>query len=143
MLCKEVTNDALQCPFKSTKQPIGTGYASWAEDLLRFQTLQHMPMDFNLGGLDDGNGIDYTLKANKAVWHKKCRLKFNKKAFEGQNRRESCTAQQPSYHSLGTQSAHTHPPNTEPICFFCNEPAASACIMHRPTVLTQMCEELL
>ena len=126
VLCKEVTNDALQCPFKSTKQPIGSGYASLAEDLLQFQTLQHMPMDFNLDELDDGNGIEYTLKANKAVWHKKWRLKFNKKAFEEQNKRESCTVQQPSYPSLGTRSAHIHPPNTEPICFFCNEPAGSA-----------------
>ena len=31
-----------------------------------------------------------------------------------------------SYPSLGTRYAHIRPPNTEPICFFCSEPAELA-----------------
>lgn len=48
VLCQVVTDESLQCPLRSTKQPVGSGYASLAEDLLQFQTLQHMPMDINL-----------------------------------------------------------------------------------------------
>ena len=66
VLCQVVTDESLQCSFRSTKQPIDNGYASLAEDILRFHTLQHMPMDLNLERLDDVNGIEYTLKAHSA-----------------------------------------------------------------------------
>ena len=93
VLCQVVTHESLQCPLRSTKQPVDSGYASLAEDLLRFHTLQHMPMDLHLERLDDGNGIESTLKAHGAEWHKKCRLKFNKKAFDKQSRGELTTGQ--------------------------------------------------
>lgn len=51
------------------KQPVDSGYASLAEDLLRFHTLQHIPMDLNLERLDDGDDIESTLKAHRAEWH--------------------------------------------------------------------------
>ena len=86
VLCQAVTDESLQCPLRSTKQSVGSGYASLAEDLFRFQTLQHMPMDINLERLDDGDGRESTLKAHRAEWHKKCRLRFNKKAFDEQSR---------------------------------------------------------
>ena len=54
-----------------------------------------MPMDLDLDQLDDGNGIEATLQAHKSVWHKKCRLKFNKKSYDEQSWRESCMVQQP------------------------------------------------
>ena len=77
-----------------------------------------MPKDIKLERLDDGNGIESTLKAHRAEWHKKCRLQFNKQALDEQSRRELTTGQQ--------QSASTmHPQSTEPTCF-CNEPAGSA-----------------
>jgi hypothetical protein len=79
VLCQVVTDEHLQCPLRSTKQSSGSGYASLTEDL-RFQTLQHTPMDIDFERLDDGDGIESTLKAHKAEWHKKCRLRFNKKA---------------------------------------------------------------
>ncbi|KAK1876983.1 Lipoprotein-releasing system ATP-binding protein LolD [Dissostichus eleginoides] len=85
-----------------------------------------MPMDLNLERLDDGNGIEYTLKAHRAEWHKKCRLKFNEKAFNEQSPRELTTGQHQSTYTVHTRSAHSHPQSTEPTCFICNEPAGSA-----------------
>src|SRR5207244_4765802 len=123
ILCQVVTEDSLQCPFRSTKQPVGSGYQSLADDPLRFQALQHVPMNLNLERLDDGNGIASTLMANRAGWHKKCRLKYNKKAFEEQSRGELSAEQQQSSSAVKTRSVHSHPQYTEPICFFCNEPA--------------------
>ena len=102
----------MQCPLRSTKQSVGSGYASLEED--------------NLDRLDDGNGIEVTLKAHKAGWHKKCRLWFNKKAFDEQSRRELATEEQQSASTMQTRSAHSYPQSTELTCFFCNEPAGSA-----------------
>ena len=53
-----------------------------------------MPMDINLERLDDGTGIESTLTAHRAEWHKKCRLQFNNKAFIEQSRRELSIGQQ-------------------------------------------------
>ena len=114
VLCQIVTDESLQCPLRSTKQPVGSGYASLAEDLLRFQTVQHMPMDLNLLRLDDGDGIESTLKAHRAEWHKKCRLKFNQKVFNEQSRGELTTGQQRSTSIVHTRSAHSRPQSTEP-----------------------------
>ncbi len=127
ILCQVTTGEPLQCPLRSTKQSAGSGYASLTEDLLRFQTLHRMPMDINFERLDDGTGIESTLRAHRAEWHKKCRLQFNKKAFDEQSRRELATGQQfECASSMQTRSAHSHPQSTEPTCFFCNEPAGSA-----------------
>lgn len=85
-------------------------------------------MDINLNRLDDGDGIESTLKAHRAEWHKKCRLQFNKKAFDEQCWGESTTAteQQHNTSTMRTRSAHSQPQSTEPTCFFCNKPAGSA-----------------
>ncbi|KAG0717679.1 hypothetical protein GWK47_053917 [Chionoecetes opilio] len=88
-----------------------------------------MPMELNVNRLDDGDGVE-ALRTHSAQWHKKCRLKFNKKMFDQQSRAESASGQQSS---TGTPTVHTRsaaahrlPQSTEPICFFCNKPAGTA-----------------
>ena len=41
-----------------------------------------MPMGLNLNRLNDSDGVEATLRAHSAQWHKKCRLKVNKKMFD-------------------------------------------------------------
>ena len=77
MLCQEDTGVALQCPAKSSKAPIGSGYKSLAAHLIQFEALGHMSMDTDTERLDDGNGIKATMMMYHASWHKTCRLKFN------------------------------------------------------------------
>ena len=43
VLCQEVTREALQCPARSTKVPIGSGYISLARHLIEFRAHGHMP----------------------------------------------------------------------------------------------------
>lgn len=126
-MCQTDTpGESLQCPLRSTKGPIGSGYASLAEDLLRFQDLQHMPMNLQVERLDDGNGVEATLRAHSAQWHKKCHLKVNKKMFAQQSRTESSAERQISTSSaVHTRSAYKHPKFAEPTCFFCDQPAGS------------------
>ncbi|KAG0720472.1 hypothetical protein GWK47_048454 [Chionoecetes opilio] len=128
--CQAETDEPLQCPLRSTMKPSGSGYASLTEDLLQFKGLRHMPMEFNVNRLNDGDGVEATLRTHSAQWHKKCRLKFNKKMFDHQIRGESASGQQSS---TGTPTVHTRsaaahrlPQSTEPICFFCNKPAGTA-----------------
>ena len=89
ILCQAETDEPLQCPLRSTMKPSGSGYASLTEDHLQFKGLRHMPMELNVNRLDDGDGVEATLRTHSAQWHKKCRLKFNKKMFDQQSRAES------------------------------------------------------
>ena len=72
------------------------GMHLWLKTSFNFETLNHMPRNINLERLDDGDGIESTLKAHRAGWHKKCRLQFNKKAFYEQKQRELTEGQQQS-----------------------------------------------
>ena len=36
VLCQIATDESLQCPLRPTKQHVGSGYASFVEDLIRF-----------------------------------------------------------------------------------------------------------
>ena len=144
VLCQEVTDEPLQCPLRNTKkQSVGSGYVSLAEDLARFRTLQHMPMDLNLERLNDEDGIESTLRRHKAGWHKSCRLKFNKRAYDvlsqKLNRGLQSNKNMPLLytHNLRTdirsqQSLHAS---------FAISPQQLLRVytMHQPTTLMQMC----
>ena len=122
----EIPGESLQCPLRSTKKPIGSVCASLAEDLLQFQDLQHMPMNLQLERFDDGNGVEATLRTHSAGWHKKCRLRFNKKMFDQQRRAETSTKQHTSAsQAVNTRLAHRHSKTREPTCLFCDQPAGS------------------
>lgn len=121
-LCQTETCETLQCPARSTKRPIGSGYVSLAKDLLQFQDLGYMPNDLNLQRLDDGNGVEASLIAHNALWHKTCRLKYNQTMLQRHSRR-SAEEQQSGTPSVHTRSVHRQPKATEPLCFFCNNVA--------------------
>lgn len=106
VLCQAVTDEPLLCPLRNTKkQSVGSGYVSLAEDLVRFRALQHIPMDLNLERLDDGDGIESTLRRHNAGWHKTCRIKFIKRAYDVL-RQKLNTEQHENTSSVHTQSAH-------------------------------------
>ena len=77
VLCQKDNGDVLQCPAKSTKAPIGSGYKSLAEHLIKFHELGQMPVELDINRLLEGNGIEATLIAQHAKWHKSCCLKLN------------------------------------------------------------------
>ena len=84
VLCQSQTLDVLQCPAKSSKKP-DVGYVTMAENLRKFQELGHVPREIDLQRLDDEDGIETTLKAHSANWHKGCQLKFNHLALARQD----------------------------------------------------------
>ena len=122
VLCQSDNGDVLQCPAKSTKAPIGSGYTSLAEHLIKFHELGQMPVELDINRLDEGNGIEATLIAHRAKWHKSCRLKLNQtKLNRLQNKQE---AKKPSTSSaVQTRGKQSTRIITDCVCFFCDEPA--------------------
>ena len=76
-LCQEDSTEVLRCPAKSLCGT-GAGYSTIADLLRGFSAIGHLPKTLNLSRLDDGEGIEVTLKKHKARWHDSCRLGYNK-----------------------------------------------------------------
>ena len=77
-LCQEDKTEVLQCPAESRRDTQGVGYSTVADLLESFNTIGCLPNTLNLSRLDDGEGIEATLKQHKARWHGSCRLQYNK-----------------------------------------------------------------
>ena len=61
------TKAGLECPARSLKAPIGSGYKSLAEHLAQFQMHDCVPLDIDI---------------NSACWHKACQVKFSQTKLE-------------------------------------------------------------
>ena len=68
------TTAALECPAKSKRTVVGSGYKSLAKHLIPFQSFGYMPM---ARWIDDGDGFEVTMMRHQASRHKTCHLKFN------------------------------------------------------------------
>ena len=69
-LCQKVTNEVLQCPAESKRIDIGIGqgYSTLSVSIMRLK--HELPIPVDLECFDEGNGIEATLRENKAMWHK-------------------------------------------------------------------------
>ena len=137
VFCQENTKAALECPARSTKAPVGSGYKSLAEHLIQFQSLGHMPMNIYIERLDDGDSIEATMTRHQACWHKNCRLKFNQTKLNRLGKRfiPEKDEHEGSSKSLGvqTRSSHGMVDLKEATCFFCDEPDGSAGLRNAST----------
>lgn len=131
----------MQCPARSSKAPIGSGYTciytSLAQHLLQFKAHGCMAIDVDIERLDEGDGLEATMRRHRAGWHKTCRLKFNqtqldclvrrKEEEEIVQAREIETAQEEGANSsMRTRSSVERPDHKEELCFFCDQPGGTA-----------------
>ena len=68
VLYQSDNGDVLQCPAKSTKAAIGSGYKSLAEHLIKFHELGQMSVELDINRLDEGNGRE----ATRLIAHRAC-----------------------------------------------------------------------
>ena len=94
-----------------------------------------MPPDFDIKRLDDGDGIEATMMNQHACWYKACRVKCSQTKLEllerrlaGEKNKESLPMQTRSSHG-SVESVELN----EDRCFFCDEPAGSACLHNAST----------
>ena len=66
------TTTALECPAKSKRTVVGSGYKSLAKHLIQFQSLRYMPIAIDVRRIDDGDGFEVTMMRHQASWHKTC-----------------------------------------------------------------------
>ena len=81
VLCQKHTKENLRNPANfrgsNTKCNADTGYKILGANLNSFSKIGSLPMDIDIARLDDGSGIENTLRKNQAKWHKSCRNKVD------------------------------------------------------------------
>ncbi|VDI74380.1 Hypothetical predicted protein, partial [Mytilus galloprovincialis] len=125
ILCQEIIDEKLICPFGSKRLNVGAGYQSLADNIKKFHALRLMPEGINvcIENLDEGSGIAQSFIDHKACWHKSCNLKLNRTKLNRAEKRtsresidEATTSQKKTRHSFSVQST-----SNPSVCFFCNE----------------------
>ncbi|CAG2210264.1 unnamed protein product [Mytilus edulis] len=124
ILCQEIIDEKLICPFDSKRLNVGAGYQSLADNIKKFHALRLMPEGINvcIENLDEGSGIAQSFIDHKACWHKSCNLKLNRTKLNRAEKRTSresideATTSKKTRHSFSVQS--TSKPS---VCFFCNK----------------------
>lgn len=98
-LCQTDTREELKSP-PTRYECSSDGYSMLATNIPQFQAINLLPIKVDPSRLDDGGGIEDTLRRNSAKYHQTCRLMFNnsklqratKRAAEIQNSPdETCT----------------------------------------------------
>ena len=135
LLRQEVTSEILRCPAESKCLDVGAGkgYFTLSLDITRFSELNELPMPIDLRQLDEGNGVEATLRKNTAKWHNFCHSKFNITKLKRAEKRKSSTSTEGS--DLDTtptkytcKSSFLVADKTD-ICFFC-ETMSSSELLH-------------
>ena len=72
VICQEKSDAPLRDAHKARNQSSDTIYTTLANNLKTLGDLNALPSSVNLAMLDDGSGIEKTLAAHNAKWHKNC-----------------------------------------------------------------------
>ena len=97
IICQTKTGEPLQCPAISKRKDVGASYSSFARNVEEFQKIRSLPGNLNVEALNQGQGIEHTIKERKASWHKTCRNRFSnanlertkKRKYDGENEQEN------------------------------------------------------
>ena len=77
LVFQEETTESLVCPVLSKCRDPGSGYTTMAANLVKFDELGKLPRTVQLQRLDEGQGVEATMVAHQAKWHKTCMLQYN------------------------------------------------------------------
>ena len=85
-LCQTDTKEELKSP-PTRYTSSSDGYSMLAKNVPQFQSIHLMPIKLDPSRLDDGGGIEDTLRRNSAKYHQKCRQMFSNCKLERATKR--------------------------------------------------------
>ena len=130
VICQEEKAEPLTCPSKSRRKDVGSGYRSLSENLKEFYDLGQLPIQ--LERLDEGQGIETTMVANKALYHHSCRLKYNNTKLKRAEKR-ALKREREDLEVIATckrsRSRSVESSVLRDLCFFCGQPPGDS-VLH-------------
>lgn len=118
-LCQEDRDQELKSP--PTRYTIEQdGYSMIGKNIPMFESINEMPIKFDPACLEEGNGVEETLRANKAKYHQSCRGLFsNTRLAQARKRSANCSSPQ-AESSSKLRRASLDNKNSN-ICFLCEQ----------------------
>ena len=87
-LCQTDKKEELKSPpTHYACSPENDGYSMIATNVPLFQAINQQPIRLDMSRLDDGGGIEETLRRNNAKYHRSCRLMFSNSKLEHARKR--------------------------------------------------------
>ena len=128
IFCQENDGSALKDPTKGKKFSPDQGYSSIATNLVSLGNRNALPLNIDLARLNDGSGIEKTLKKNQATWHGACKKKCCNREIERAKARKakednvSCETSTPVKKKLRMTTGHSKSKDPKlSLCFFCKK----------------------
>lgn len=91
-ICQLDKKEDLKSPQTNPVKKGDDGYVTMARNIPRFQSLHQLPINIDPARLDEGGGIEETLRRNKAHYHETCRLLFNNTNLQRAEKRSTPAA---------------------------------------------------
>ena len=87
-------------------------------------------LPFPVSQLDQGSGIEETLKRNQSAWHKSCRDKINNRMLVRAKQKRHSNEEQKGSPAKTPKACEV---NKEDVCFFCDRTPGSD-ILHKASI---------
>ena len=81
-ICQTETRETLQSSSEAWSSDPAKAYSGLGERILKFESLNLLPVPLNLDGLSGGTALGTSLLNHKAKFHKTCKLKFGNEKLE-------------------------------------------------------------
>ena len=115
-LCQKYRTDTDLTSPRTTYTLEHDGYAMLATNIPVFHEIHAMPLFLDPARLDEGGGIDATLRRNQAKYHLSCRLLFNNTKLDRARKRQSAG---PSSEPENVQAKQWQKSCDVQACIFC------------------------
>lgn len=127
-LCQEDKKESLKCP-SVTSHTEHDGYKNIATNVPLFHELNSLPIPLDPKRLDEGSGIEITLRRNNAKYHQSCRMMFNNTKL-GRAQKRAMTHKLPEEAEAGpskcTRRSISSVTEKDYLCFFCEKEVIKA-----------------
>ena len=130
VLCQEETFEKLQCPASSKQSLLGAGYINLAKDLILFNDNACLPKSLDISRLNDGNGIEETLRNHFVKLHTTCRLLYSKSRLQRAIKRKLPDDDSDSEEPQNTGHRHPRQKTNTLVCLFCEKPGGTTEFLH-------------
>ena len=130
-LCQQDKKEELKSPPSSYK-PEQVGYTNIATNVPLFQAMNALPIKLDPARLDEGGGIDQTLRRNNAKYHQSCRLMFNNSKLKRAQKRASSTNDETTDELCSARKIPRRSP-TPFECFLCEKMGQPSELRHAMT----------
>ena len=115
------TKECLISPHSNPTKGADDGYVLFSRNIPQFHSVSQMAIKLDPARLDDGSGIQETLKTNHAQYHASCRILFNNTKLQRAQKRQRPTGDGDEINSSSNKVPRRGPTRQKAECFLHEE----------------------